>query len=253
LLEAELFGYVPGAFTGAESEHAGLLERCDGGTLVLDHIDELPPPLQGKLLRVLDDGRFRPVGGDRERRVTIRLIATVREPPSVLVASGRLRPEIYYRLQGLESRVPPLRERREEIEPLLEVYLAVAARSFARPIPSLSPETLRRLEEAQWPGNVRELVNCTQRWAIEGRNVLLADELAGAPPERLGEGAAPPAWSGEDWRSETDRFHRQLLAEALERFGGNQTQTALALGVSRRHLQNLLNKLGFRDHGESSS
>jgi len=245
LLEAELFGYVPGAFTGAERETPGLLERCAGGTLVLDHIDELPVTLQAKLLHVLDGGRFRPLGGGEERQVDFRLIATVRDEPAKLVAEGRLRRELYFRLQGIEARVPPLRERREEIAPLLEIYLDLAARTLVRAPPAISPPALEELEGAPWPGNIRELVNLCQRWMIEGRSVVRPEDLvrpeAGSPLP-----VAEPSWQGADWRSETDRFHRGLLVDALARFEGNQTQTARALGISRRHLQNLLNQHGLR-------
>ena len=249
LLEAELFGYVPGAFTGADREHDGLFARSSGGTLVLDHLDELTPDLQAKLLRVLDRGRYRPLGADEEQEATFRIAATLRDEPATLLEDQRLRPELYYRLQGIEARVPPLRERREEIVPLLETYLAIAARVQARPTPTIHPDALRALVSAPWPGNVRELINATQRWLIEGKQIIERGDLE-TPLETTEETprAAPlSAWHGEDWRVETDRFHRALLEEALARFAGNQTQTAQALGISRRHLQNLLNKLGFRD------
>ena len=248
LLEVELFGSVPGAFTGADRVHAGLLERCAGGTLVLDHLDELPTPLQAKLLQVLDSGKYRPLGSEEEKQADFRLAVTLRDEPNDLIERGALRPELYYRLQGIEVFVPPLRDRQEEIEPLIETYLQLSARMQARPVPTVHPDALRRLIASPWPGNVRELVNATQRWLIEARTVIRLEDVE---TDQASSADAPPVsascWSGDDWRTETDRFHEKLLREALGRFEGNQTHAADALGISRRHLQNLLNKLGFRD------
>jgi len=266
LLEAELFGYVPGAFTGAEQEHSGLFERAAGNSLILDHLDELPLNLQAKLLRVLDSGKFRPLGAEEDRQVQFRLIATLRDDPQTLIEQNRLRLDLYYRLQGIEGHVPPLRRRREEIGPLLEAYLSEAARIQVRPQPTIHPQALSILEAADWPGNVRELVNATQRWLIQSVDTLRPEDLdrefvqtpaVGDPSgntaftERKDAASTTVAtWSGEDWRTETERFHRGLLRAALDRFAGNQTQTAQALGISRRHLQNLLNKLDLREQEE---
>jgi len=266
LLEAELFGFVPGAFTGAEHEHIGLFERASGANLVLDHLDELPLTLQAKLLRVLDSGKFRPLGAEEDRQSEFRLIATLRKDPQTLIDQNRLRSDLYYRVQGIEGHIPPLRQRREEIAPLLQVYLSDAAQTQARPQPTIHPMALSILESADWPGNVRELVNATQRWLIQSLQVLRSEDLdrvfIQAPAEESSSGFASFApvgdgisvtenpWSGDDWRTETERFHRELLSAALARFAGNQTQTAQALGISRRHLQNLLNKLGLREAAE---
>ena len=245
LLEAELFGFVPGAFTGADREHPGLLARAAGGTLILDQLEELSPTLQAKLLRTIDSGTYRPLGSAESHRVELRFIATLREAPALLIERGALRAELYFRLQGIEVTVPPLRERREEIRPLVEAHLQHGARTQGLPLPTLEASIFPRLEEYAWPGNVRELVNLTQRWLIEEDPRIGPEDLGLPPSARLRASEALPT-SEADWRTATDRFHRELLARALERHGGNQTKTAKALGLSRRHLQNLLNKLGFR-------
>lgn len=264
LLEAELFGVRAGAFTGADHDQEGLLDRVAGGTLVLDHLEELTPPLQAKLLRVLDAGRFRPLGADEERSARFRWVATLRGDPEELVESGHLRADLYYRLQGITVRVPPLRERPEEIGPLLEAHLAAEARNQARAAPELSPKAIERFREFPWPGNVRELINTARRWVIEGRTSVEASPFGppgGADAGAEGDGGTAregpsrdgPSriWDGEDWRTANDRFQRAIVAAALARHGGNQTRTAKTLSISRRHLLNLIDRLGLRETGEA--
>ncbi|MCA8960049.1 MAG: sigma 54-interacting transcriptional regulator [Planctomycetes bacterium] len=243
LLEAELFGYVPGAFTGADRVHDGIFARSDGTTLVLDHLDELPIGLQGRLLRVIETQRFRPLGTEVERSFNARIVTTCRTDPETAVAVGRLREDLYYRISAIAIRVPPLRERVDDIEPLLHAYTVYRAKQVGRPAPFLTADALERLIAYQWPGNVRELDNLTQRWLVERH-------------ERIGRAEIPPAarsaerprdvdvtrYEG-DWRTATASFQRDLLRRRLARADWNQTRVARELGVTRRHLTNLIAKL----------
>ena len=244
LLEAELFGFREGAFTGAERPHPGLFERADGGLLILDHIDELPADLQGKFLRVLDAGKFRPLGASEDLEVNFRLATTVRRNPQELIDAELLRVDLYYRMQGIEISLPPLRERREDIRPLLEAHLDCQARQLAVPVPEITPAALELLERDRWTGNVREVVNRVQRWLIAGLRVITpADVRADGNTD---EEAREAVWGGGSWRQETERFHKQVVAEALAHHGGNQSHAARALGLSRRHLQTLLTRYNLR-------
>ncbi|MFQ5655090.1 MAG: sigma 54-interacting transcriptional regulator, partial [Planctomycetota bacterium] len=180
LLEAELFGYRRGAFTSADRDHPGLLERAAGGTLLLDHLDELPPTTQAKLLRVLDDGRFRPLGSGEELELDLRLMTTCRRPPREATRDGLLREDLYYRLQGIEIEIPPLRERRQEIEPLLTGFLQWHGRRLHLPVPAITAESLRLLLDYSRPGNVRELANLSQRWLIQRLRTITPEDFAPA-------------------------------------------------------------------------
>lgn len=244
LLEAELFGFREGAFTGAEHAHPGLFERAADGLLILDHIDELPLELQAKLLRVLDSGQFRPLGGSEDLRVKFRLATTIRRSPQELIDAGLLRVDLYYRIQGIEILLPPLRDRREDIRPILEAHLDSQARSLAVPVPEVTSAALDLLEQDRWAGNARELLNRVQRWLIAGLRVITPAEVRA---DASSEGTqAASVWSGGPWRQETERFQKQVVAEALEQHGGNQSHAARALGLSRRHLQTLLTRFDLR-------
>ena len=181
LLESELFGYLRGAFTGADRNKKGLLDEVKGGTLFLDEVGELPLPLQAKLLHVLDDGRFRPLGGMRDHRFAGRIIAATNVPMERLLAEKRFRSDLYYRLSVLTIEIPPLRERVEDILPLAERIYRELAAELGRPRPAALPASLAaELMRQRWPGNVRQLRNHLERHLIFGEAEERTD--AGTPP-----------------------------------------------------------------------
>jgi transcriptional regulator with GAF, ATPase, and Fis domain len=181
LFESEFFGHVKGSFTGATSDRQGRFAAADDGTLFLDEIGEIPLALQGKLLRVLQEGTFERVGEERTRHVDVRIVAATNRDLAVEVAAGRFRADLYYRLNVVPIQVPPLRERREDIAAIAHHLLAVLAGRFGRPVPQLSRADLQRLEAYAWPGNIRELSNVLERALITGRDGRLAIDLPAAP------------------------------------------------------------------------
>jgi transcriptional regulator with PAS, ATPase and Fis domain len=194
LLESELFGYERGAFTGAERRKLGRFERADRGTIFLDEIGEMAPPLQAKLLHVLQDGTFSRLGGHDEVRVDVRIVAATNRELRALVERGQFREDLYYRLCVVNVRVPPLRERHDEIPDLIEEFLDGSARRDQRPRPTLSAETADRLLRHHWPGNVRELENAIRQIVLLGEDARLLDNLLiAAPPIARAAGALVPA------------------------------------------------------------
>ncbi|BDG10042.1 sigma-54-dependent transcriptional regulator [Anaeromyxobacter paludicola] len=237
LLESELFGHEKGAFTGASQRKAGHLAAAHGGTLFLDEIGEVTPSTQVKLLRFLQERTFVPLGATEPRTVDVRVISATNRDLAEAVRTGAFREDFLYRLDVFGIRVPPLRERREDILPLAARFL----RERGLPEDRLSPAARAALEAHAWPGNVRELENALERALIlSGGRELLPAHLPGQPA-RTG---APPAQEragallGEGFS--LDAFELELLHAALERAGGNKTHAAKLLGVSRRRLYSLL-------------
>ncbi len=243
LLESELFGYVRGAFSGAAAAKPGKFELADGGTLLLDEIGEMPLGLQPKLLRVLQQREVDRLGDVRPRPVDVQVIATTNRSLAALVAEGRFRADLYYRLRVVPLAIPPLRERREDIPALAEFFL----RRYAAPgtgSPRLAPELVAELQSRPWPGNVRELENFIRRAValatgpVIGTEALEWDEAAAlAPPPPSPAAAAPAAGglrAGLSWRE----AERQLLAATLAATGGNRTHAADMLGISLRTIRN---------------
>ena len=228
LIEAELFGAEAGAYTGANRAREGKFEAADGGTLFLDEIGTLPPAGQVKLLRVLETGRFERLGGNRERAVKVRIVSATNADLPALIADGRFREDLYYRLNAIELKLPPLAERPDDILPL--------ARHFLPPGKLLDAGTERALLGHAWPGNVRELRNVLQRAALlaRGDRILAAD--LGLPPPRAG--TAPTAG--------TDEPDRADIEAALQRNGGVLAQAAAELGLSRQALYRRLDRLGIK-------
>jgi two-component system, NtrC family, response regulator HydG len=235
LLESELFGHVKGAFTGATHDHPGLFVAADGGTLLLDELAEMPIALQPKLLRVLEAGAVRPVGATRERTVDVRVIAATHRKPLQAVAAGTLREDLLYRLDVVPIDVPPLRDRRDDIPPLVEHFLADAlarhpearAKRFAR-------TAMRRLLDHAWPGNVRELAHVVERGVLLASN----DEIS---PDDLGLDAAPA--SAMQFTGDVipmNEIQRGYARWALDRFGGHKTRTAERLDIDAKTLNRWL-------------
>ena len=226
LIEAELFGAEAGAYTGANKPREGKFEAADGGTLFLDEIGTLPLAGQVKLLRVLETGRFQRLGSNRERSVKVRIVSATNANLQALIADGRFREDLFYRLNGIELRLPPLAQRPRDILPLARHFLPAGKR--------LGDDAERALQRHPWPGNVRELRNAVQRAALLARSDVIAAADLALPP-----GTPDPATNGGE---EPDRAS---IEAALERNGGVLAQAASDLGLSRQALYRRLDRLGI--------
>jgi len=230
LVESELFGHVRGAYTGARDPRRGLFAEADGGTLFLDEIAELAPPVQAKLLRALEEGEVRPVGADAERRVDVRVVAATHRDLAAEVAAGRFRADLFYRLDVVRLRVPPLRERLEDL-PLLAAYFLSSARTRAAtsPVAALSHDAVAALARHRWPGNVRELENVIERLVVvAGGPIVDEAEVRAIAPHVVD--AAPRAPAGRDLprlRAVLDEYIRFVVAAC----DGNKTRAAVILGI----------------------
>lgn len=249
LLESELFGSVRGAYTGAHQDQPGLVEKADGGTLLLDEIPSMDLALQAKLLRFLDSGELRRVGDRRERVADVRVIAAANTDLTGCVEAGRFRSDLYFRLAGFPLRLPPLRERPEDVPALVEHFLAhEAARCRVEP-PTLSAGALARLRAHPWPGNVRELHNLVTQIVLRfaGREVR-EDDLPLKPSdlEPASNGSDPALWRRGTFQelkqATVDRFERSYLEGLLRDHRGNVTRAAQAAGKHRRALTELLRR-----------
>jgi DNA-binding NtrC family response regulator len=248
LLESELFGHEKGAFTGADRMRKGRFELADGGTLLLDEVSEIAPPLQAKLLRVLQEHEFERVGSSVTRRVDVRVIATTNRDLRDWAAKARFREDLYYRLSVLPIEVPPLRERREDIPLLMDCFIERGAAREGRERPKFSPEALKVLQDYSWPGNVRELENLCERVCVleAGREVTAA---AIAPFLNGPIKTASAVAQGLQYRDGQilSDAERDLIVRTLERFGGHREKTARALGIGLRTLGLKLKK--WREEG----
>jgi DNA-binding NtrC family response regulator len=240
LLESELFGHEKGAFTDARAAKPGLFELANGGTLFLDEVGHLALPLQGKLLRALEERAVRRVGGTRMIPIDVRVIAATHVDLAAAVRRGEFREDLYYRLNVVPIELPPLRARREDVVPLARHFLGRFAAEYGLPTPTLSPGAARALEARPWPGNVRELRNLMERTILlAGTDTLEADDFEGdAPrPARAADVELPfPATLRE--------ITHAAALRTLERCGGNKSEAARRLGVSRPRLQRLLDTAG---------
>jgi transcriptional regulator with GAF, ATPase, and Fis domain len=269
LLESELFGHMRGAFTGAHRRKTGLLEQADGGTLFLDEIGDMSAEMQKKLLRVLQEGEFRPVGSDHRIQVNVRLLAASNRDLADLVREGKFREDLFYRVHVLTVSLPPLRERRDDVPLLAEHLIARAAREAGKPAPELVPDVLAALLAYDWPGNVRELENEMRRLVVLAGAEARPEHLSSAVIERRSLFAPSPASpaSRDDARPETAGgaadiraavadLERRSIETALARARGNKSKAAADLGISRFALQRKLDKYGIgraRDEGEAAA
>ncbi len=252
LLESELFGHERGAFTGAVGQRKGRFEMADGGTLFLDEISEIEPEVQVKLLRVLEERRFERVGGAATIEVDIRIIAATNRDLKRDVESGRFREDLYYRLDVVGIRMPPLRERGSDISLLSNAFIQTFAKQNSRTVSRLEPAAAAALQAYSWPGNVRELRNTIEKMVVLSRGETLT--LEDVPPNIRSEGGAvsavapvsgipapPPPPEATAGESLAELEKRNILA-ALAAAGGNKSKAALALGISRRTLHRKLNE-----------
>ena len=253
LLESELFGHVRGAFTGADKDKKGLIEAAEGGTVFLDEIGEMPPTMQVKLLRVLQERKYRPVGGTDEISADIRVIAATNRDLPKQVTEGKFREDLFYRLNVIPLKIPALRERGDDVMLIAEHFLAKYTGEMNKTIDGFAPEAVAALKAYRWPGNVRELENVVERAvALESEPRIVAATL----PENLRYGR--PATGGDDERplAETGAgfnlerhlqdIERSHLERALERAGGVQTRAAQILGLSFRQFRYLAKKYGLK-------
>lgn len=241
LLESELFGHARGAFTGAVSERIGLFEAAKGGTLLLDEVGEIPPAMQTRLLRVLQERMVRRLGENKERAIDVRVIAATHRDLAAQVRSGQFREDLYFRLRVVELKVPPLRERREDLLPLARLALKAVVERTGLTARELPPEVSRHLLQYRWPGNVRELFNAMERAAVlaTGKQLELADF-----PEEL---RTPEPLVGHPGATLAD-IERHAILEALAQEGGNRARTALRLGIGQATLFRKLKQYQTEGH-----
>jgi DNA-binding NtrC family response regulator len=261
LVESELFGYQRGAFTGAVGDKPGRFELADGGTLFLDEIGEIPVEIQVKLLRALQESEFERVGGIKTLKVDVRLIAATNRDLKSLIAEGRFREDLYYRLAVVPIALPPLRDRREDIPLLVAHFIEKYDRRLGKSVERIDDDALQLLVDYGWPGNIRELENLMERSVLfaDGPSIRassLPDSLreTGTPPPPiaamgpLGAIAAPSGASMKEIvRQAQAELEKELISRALEETGGNVTRAAKRLQISRKSLQVKMKDLGLRD------
>jgi DNA-binding NtrC family response regulator len=244
LLESELFGHEKGAFTGAAERRRGRFEMADGGTLFLDEIGEIDLNTQVKILRVLEERRFERVGGQTTLDVDVRLVTATNKNLKQMVEEGKFREDLFYRLYVVAIRIPPLRERREDIPLLVRHFLTQTAEENGKEIEGLTPDALHILSSYDWPGNVRELRNAVERMVVlsHGTKLTVRDIPASVRDHAVDQG--PIRTSSEISLQEAEK---QLIVQALRAHGGNRTRAAEQLGISRRTLHRKLNEYGLRE------
>ena len=245
LLESELFGHKRGAFTSADSDKKGLFEIADGGTLFLDEMGEMPMTLQAKLLRVLQENTIRPVGATAEKQVDVRIICATNRDLNAEVEKGRFRQDLYYRLMVFPIKLPPLRERRDDIPQLAAHFLKRYAEEYRVELPGLTPDASDALTAYNWPGNIRELENEVQRIVIQAESGHWIEATDLSPRLRKIEGTvtriAPKQGTLKEMMEQVERW---LIAEALRDHNNNKTRTAATLGITREGLHKKLAKFG---------
>ncbi len=250
LIESELFGHVKGAFTGADENRMGKMQVADGGTLFLDEIGEMPLDAQARLLRVLQDGSFYPVGGTKLVEVDVRFVCATNRDFSKAIEEGSFREDLYYRINVLPIEMPPLRQRREDIAPLVAHFVAKHGPRVNSQAVDFAPRALGRLMAYDWPGNVRELENVVERLLVcnAGEHVIQPEFLAGILPDRVpAEGTSADAFEGLPLLEATKRLEDHLIRSALKRSGYVQSRAAEELGTTRRILKYKMDQLGIAD------
>lgn len=251
LIESELFGFEKGAFTGAIASKPGRFELAHEGTLFLDEVAEMPLEMQVKLLRVLQEQEFERVGGVNTIRVDARIVTATNKDLEAEVKAGRFREDLYYRLNIVPMRLPPLRERREDIDLLVKYFLTEFNKKLKKGITGITPETLNALKSYSWPGNIRQLENVLERMILMGETNFLGledlpEEISACIPHKAGTDPENPASLKEIVKQKTRSLERDLIEKALEEMGGNVTRTAEKLGLSRKGLQLKMKELGIK-------
>jgi len=261
LLESELFGYEAGAFTDAKRQKKGLVEMAHGGTLFLDEIGEMEAALQAKVLQLIEEKCFRRIGGTKSIAIDVRIVAATNRDLKKAIEDGVFRSDLYYRLNVIDIRLPSLRERKEDIIPLVEHFIGHYSRKFNKPRKRISEEARDLLTRYDWPGNVRELLNVVERVMIlEDSGVLLPEHIPLRITKRGGTADSHAAadadelsadGGGSDYRVLTERFQSRLITRALGQARGNKSEAARMLGLSRLSLYHQMKKLGMVKKGTS--
>ena len=248
MIEGELFGYVKGAFTGAMNDFRGMIAEAEGSTLFLDEISEMPAELQTRFLRVLQEREFRPLGSTKTLKADFRVVAATNRPVQQALAENRLRSDLYYRLNTFQIELPPLRERKEDIPPLVASFLKSFAQQLGKPEPAISPEAFQKLLEYGWPGNVRELQNAIEYAVVLARqDQITVKELpaevrlpvALQKTERAAQQANGPARTLDD-------MERNAILDALAQCHGNKKKAAELLGIQRPTLYNKMKRYAIQ-------
>ncbi|MEO1236079.1 MAG: sigma-54 dependent transcriptional regulator, partial [Planctomycetota bacterium] len=249
ILEDELFGHVRGAFTGAEKDRQGRFEYAHQGTLFLDEVGDMPKSMQAKLLRVLQSGEVVRVGSNEPRHVDVRLVSATNHDLAERVKEGQFREDLYFRLKGVELRLPPLRERREDIPLLTRHFVSKYARDMERDVPAVAEDTQMTLMQYDWPGNVRQLMNVLQNMVViadgdtlEPRH--LPPEVSQATAGSLGDSDRGAKFSGGGMS--LDQLEKQAIRETLRTVAGNREQAAKMLGIGERTLYRKLKEYGLK-------
>jgi DNA-binding NtrC family response regulator len=243
MIEGELFGYVKGAFTGAMNEFPGMIAAAAGGTLFLDEISDMPSDLQTRFLRVLQEREYRPLGSTKTLKADFRVIAATNQPVTQALAQNRLRSDLYYRLNTFQIHVPPLRERKEDIPPLVATFVRQFALQLGKPEPAISPDAFQKLLDYSWPGNVRELQNAMEYAVVLARQNLIG--LKELPAEIQLPVALQQTERGTPLRAGVqtlDDVERNTILEALAQCHGNKKKAAALLGIQRPTLYNKLRR-----------
>jgi transcriptional regulator with PAS, ATPase and Fis domain len=238
LLESELFGHVKGAFTGATRDKQGLFEVADGGTFFLDELGEMSPALQVKLLRVLQDGTFMPVGGVKQKQVNVRVVAATNRNLEEMVRVGTFREDLYYRLNVVNLRLPPLRERQGDIPLLVEFFLSKLSGGSGKDRKEIDPEAMAALEGYSWPGNIRQLENEMQRaHVMSGKeSTITRSSLSPTVAQNVVAPAHLASTAEGKLKDVLDSVERDMIVSALKRCDGNKSEAARQLGISRSNL-----------------
>jgi DNA-binding NtrC family response regulator len=248
MIEGELFGYVKGAFTGAMNDFPGMIAAADGGTLFLDEISDMPPDLQTRFLRVLQEREYRPLGSTRTMRADIRVIASTNRPIARALSENRLRSDLYYRLNTFQIEVPPLRERKQDIPLLIGLFLKQFAQQLGKPEPDIAADAFQKLLDYAWPGNVRELQNAIEYAVVLARQGLIGVKELPAEvqlPTVLQKMERGPAAAGRTGVQSLDDVERNTILQALAECHGNKKKTAERLGIQRATLYNKMKRYGI--------
>ena len=242
MIESELFGYVKGAFTGAMNDFPGMIAEASGGTLFLDEISEMPADLQTRFLRVLQEREYRSLGSTRMLKADFRVITATNRPIAQALAENRLRSDLYYRINTFQIEVPPLRERKEDIPPLVNTFVQRFARQLGKAEPTIAPEAFQKLLDYSWPGNVRELQNAIEYAVVLARNDIIGIKELPAEiqlPPALQTSPAPVRRSGV---ASLDDMERETILQALTQTHGNKKKAAELLGIQRPTLYNKMKR-----------
>lgn len=249
LVESELFGHAKGAFSGAVRPKKGKFEIADGATLFLDEIGDMSPRVQSKMLRVLEEQRFEPVGSNVPITVDVRVISATNKPLDLLIESGEFRSDLFYRLNVIPFQVPPLRERREDIPVLVEHFNRRFSAEYAKEAKAFNEDALAALSDYRWPGNVRELKNTIERIVIMSANPTIGP--ADLPPLEAALEVRAASFRFPSFKEATDAYQREFIVHKLNEFDGNVAKAAEEMGVDRSHLYRRMRNLGIQAKQQS--